>query len=191
MEMLSDYGSMHAAVIFDPCGVKQAAISILPTFYGRRTQCPDIQPGPARYPFYTVGITDKNFKLVELKVLVSFLAQMRANLRISFLTSTVLPPYPMTEPVLNTGEALPISINSNGISRKERSLVYRTYGGYLRNTPVQYRSDCHPCPFQPVELSEESCHALQQEPTTSEHEDRCCRTPQCAHEHHAAIPGHH
>ena len=58
MEMLTDNGSMHAAVIFDPRGVKQAAISILPTFYGRRTQGPDIQPGPAQYPFYTVGITD-------------------------------------------------------------------------------------------------------------------------------------
>ena len=164
--MLSGLASMPAAFIFGPCNEKWIAVCLLPPIYERHiTQSPDIQPGPAWYPFYTTGIADKNLKLVELEILVSFWPEAR-SVEFGFLTSTVLPPYPMTEPAGNTGEALPISINRNGTLRKERSLVHRTYGCYLRSTPVRYRSDCHLCPFRPVGLSEESWYAPQQGPRT-------------------------
>jgi hypothetical protein len=71
MEMLSDLGSMHSAVILASCDEKQWVVYILPTFHGRRTQFLDIQPEAVRYPLYTAGIADKNLKLVVLKCLVS------------------------------------------------------------------------------------------------------------------------
>ena len=72
IKMLSDLGSMHSAVMLASCDEKQWVVYILPTFHGRRTQFSDIQLGAVRYPLYTAGIADKNFKFVVLKCLVSF-----------------------------------------------------------------------------------------------------------------------
>jgi hypothetical protein len=66
-EMLPDFGSMHAAVIFDPCDVKRSAVCLFPTLHGPRTQFLKIQPVAEPYPSNRVAIPDKNFELGELK----------------------------------------------------------------------------------------------------------------------------
>ena len=67
-EMFSALGGMHAIVISDPRDIQLLIAVCLPTtLHGRRTKLLDIQLVAVSYPPYCTGITDKNFKLVELK----------------------------------------------------------------------------------------------------------------------------
>src|ERR1700733_13863640 len=101
----------------------------------------------------------------------------------------------MAAPSLNTGEALPISKNKQtyegwGYSKPSMGVGLRddrTYGYYLRNMHVRYRSDGHLCPFRPLRPSSESCHVRRREPRWWGHEVRGCGTLRCAHESPGAI----
>jgi hypothetical protein len=69
--MLSDLGSVHAIVISDPRDIQQIAVCLPTTVHGLRTELLEIQPGAVTYPLYCTGIADKNFELVELKIIFS------------------------------------------------------------------------------------------------------------------------